>query len=211
MDLLRGERDAEAVARVSERVAALTGLDPELVRRRHGRVGTDEFLRELGRRAGRVASAYDATVASPDPFPLAVVSRHPDPVLDALIAPLTSAMLDLYTRRLDWHPEGRRYELLNRTTSREWNWGRGLGAPESVSSLREALALDTRLQVLVAHGLFDLVTPYFATRLILRQIPESAAGDRVRFVTYPGGHMFYAVDASRAALRDAMRALSEAR
>ena len=87
----------------------------------------------------------------------------------------------------------------------------GLGAPESVSSLREALALDTRLRVLVAHGLFDLVTPYFATRLIFRQIPESVGGDRVRFVTYPGGHMFYTVDASRAALRDAMRALSEAR
>ena len=143
-----------------------------------------------------MASAYDATVSGPDPFPHAAAGRHADPVLDALVAPLTSAMLELYDTRLGWRPEGRRYELLNRATSREWDWGRGLGAPEAVGSLRTALALDTRLRVLVAHGLFDLVTPYFATRLILDQIPEEAGGDRVRFVAYPGGHMFYAVDAS---------------
>ncbi|HYZ32241.1 MAG TPA: peptidase S10 [Crenalkalicoccus sp.] len=206
-DLLRGERDAEAIARASERVAALTGLDPALVQRRHGRVEVGEFLRELGRRDGRVASAYDATVTGPDPFPFAVVSRHPDPVLDALIAPLTSAMLDLYGRRLGWHPEGRRYELLNRATSREWDWGRADSPPESVGSLRTALALDTRLRVLVAHGLFDLVTPYFGTKLLLAQVPERGGGDRIRLVTYPGGHMFYAVDASRAALRDEARAM----
>ena len=214
VDLLRGERDVEAVARLVERVAALTGLDPELVRRRRGRVEVGEFLRELGRRAGgRVASAYDATVTGPDPFPLAVAGRHPDPVLDALVAPLTSAMTDLYGGRLGWRPEGRRYELLNRATAREWDWGGGRGddPPEAVRGLRTALALDVRLRVLVAHGLFDLVTPYFRTKLILDQIPGTAGGDRIRFAAWPGGHMFYALDAPRAALRDEARAVVQAR
>lgn len=207
VDLLRGERDTEAVARVEERVTALTGLDPALVRRQHGRLETDVFLRELDRRGSRIASAYDATVTGPDPFPLAMSSRRPDPVLDALIAPLTSAMLDLYGRRLDWQPEGRRYELLNRATSREWGWGQALNPPDSIGSLRTALALDTRLQVIVAHGIFDLVTPYLASKVTLDQIPESAGGDRVRFVAYPGGHMVYTVDASRAALREEVQAM----
>jgi carboxypeptidase C (cathepsin A) len=210
-DLLRGERDTDAVARMSEQVAALTGLDPALVRRWRGRLRTGEFLRELGRREGRVASAYDATVTGPDPFPQAAVSRHPDPVLDALVAPLTSAMLDLYGKQLDWQPEGRRYELLNRSTSREWDWGHDRTPPESVSDLREALALDTRLHVLVAHGLFDLVAPYFGTELILRQIPASVGADRITFLTYRGGHMFYAMDASRAGLREEARTLIETR
>lgn len=211
VDLLRGERDAEAAARVGERVAALTGLDPDLVRRRRGRVETEEFLRELGRGEGRVASAYDATETRPDPFPRSVAGRHPDPVLDGLIAPLTSAMLDLYGSRLGWRPEGRRYELLNRAVGREWDWGRDRVAPESVVSLRTALALDVRLRVFVAHGLFDLVTPYFRSKLLLDQIPRGAGGDRIRFAAYPGGHMFYAVGASRAALRDEARAVVEAR
>jgi carboxypeptidase C (cathepsin A) len=76
-----------------------------------------------------------------------------------------------------------------------------------VSSLRTALALDPRLRVVVAHGLFDLVTPYFASRLLLEQIPERSGGDRVRLVAYPGGHMFYSLDGSRAALRAEARAL----
>ena len=55
-----------------------------------------------------MASAYDATETRPDPFPRSVAGRHPDPVLDGLIAPLSSAMLDLYGSRLGWRPEGRR-------------------------------------------------------------------------------------------------------
>jgi carboxypeptidase C (cathepsin A) len=73
------------------------------------------------------------------------------------------------------------------------------------------VALDPRLRVLVAHGLFDLVTPYFATELILRQIPASAGADRIGFLAYRGGHMFYAMDASRAALREEARGLVEGR
>jgi carboxypeptidase C (cathepsin A) len=76
-----------------------------------------------------------------------------------------------------------------------------------VGSLRTALALDVRLRVLVAHGLFDLVTPYFRSKLLLDQIPAGAGGDRIRVAAYPGGHMFYAVDASRAALREEARAM----
>jgi carboxypeptidase C (cathepsin A) len=211
LDLLRGPRDAEAVARLVERVASLTGLDPVLLRRRAGRLDPGEFRREIDRGRARVASAYDATETRADPFPDAPVGRRPDPVLDGLVAPLTSAMLELYRARLAWRPEGRRYELLNRATGREWDWGRSLGPPESLGALREALALDTRLRVVVAHGLFDLVTPYFASKLVLDQIPETAGGDRVRLVAWPGGHMVYAVDGSRGALRAEALALIGAR
>jgi carboxypeptidase C (cathepsin A) len=66
-------------------------------------------------------------------------------------------------------------------------------------------------RVLIAHGMSDLITPYFATRLILDQMPAFAGPDRVRFAIYPGGHMFYTDDASRSALRDAARAVIEPR
>jgi hypothetical protein len=35
--------------------------------------------------------------------------------------------------------------------------------------------------------------------------PPVGAPDRIGFLALPGGHMFYAVDSSRAALRDAAR------
>jgi carboxypeptidase C (cathepsin A) len=200
IDLLRGEGDAAAVERVSGRVAAFTGLDPALVRRRAGRVDSSTFLRD--REPGRVGTPYDATISAADPFPAAANDNSPDPVLDGMRGPLTSAMLTLYATRLGWQPEGapnRQYEVLDGRIAREWDYGRRLSRPESYSELRQYLALDPAVRVAVVHGLTDLVTPYFASKLLLDQTPGFAAG-RLELLTYGGGHMFYSRDDSRAAL-----------
>ncbi len=200
VDLLRGERDATAVDRLSARVATLTGLDPALVHRLRGRLDTDVFLHELERAQGRVGSQYDATITRADPFPRRPLSSYPDPVLEGLKAPVTGAMVAIYTDKLDWRPESI-YRLSNDTVFERWDWGRGMGRPDSINALQAALSLDPRLHVLIAHGLFDLRTPYFASELIARALPDVGAPDRVRLAVYPGGHMFYSDDASRAALR----------
>jgi carboxypeptidase C (cathepsin A) len=66
------------------------------------------------------------------------------------------------------------------------------------------------MRVLVAHGFTDLVTPYFASKLLLAQVPAFAAG-RLSLAVYPGGHMFYTRPDSRAAFRqDVERLYAEA-
>jgi carboxypeptidase C (cathepsin A) len=205
-DLVRGTRDPAAVARITEHVAALTGLDPATVRRYQGRIDAAVFLHELERGQGRVASEYDATKSSTDPFPHRALSEYADPVLDGLRAPVSSAMVAIYTEKLNWRPDGL-YRLVNDATARQWDWGRGMGRPESLSALQAALALDPKLQVLVAHGLYDLVTPYFTTVRMLNALPDQGSAERMRLAVYPGGHMFYSVDASRAAFREAARPL----
>ncbi len=201
LDLVRGEHDPAAVDRVSARVAALTGLDPALVRRRAGKIDIGTFARE--REPGRVASPYDVTISAVDPFPAAANDNSPDAILDALRGPVTSAMLDAYATRLDWKPGGapaRQYYLLNEGTAREWDYDRGNTRPEVMGAMRQFLALDPATHVLVAHGLTDLVTPYFASKLLLDQVPDQGSGDRLQLRVYGGGHMFYSRDASRAAL-----------
>ncbi len=205
-DLLRGPSDNAAIDRMTERVAALTGLDPALVRRQAGRVAGSSYQREADRDAGRVASAYDTGITGWDPDPSAAQGRFADPVLTAMVAPLTSAAIDLTARTLNWRVPNLRYELLNNAVNLGWNWGGGRSAPEVVSDLRQALSLDGDLRVLVAHGYTDLVTPYFASKLILDQMPAYGGGDRLSLSVYPGGHMFYFRKGSRAALRgDALR------
>ncbi len=76
-----------------------------------------------------------------------------------------------------------------------------LNQPQSMTALRTAVALDPHLKVLIAHGLFDLATPYLATQLLLDQIPTSAGGDQVRLTTNPGGHMSHGRDTLRMAFR----------
>lgn len=199
LDLVRGEHDAVAVGRIAARVATLTGLDPALVLRRAGKIELNAFLRD--REAGRVSSPYDATVSAADPFPAAANDNSPDVILDGLRGPLGSAIQDLMANRLAWRggsQPGRHYELLNEGTARDWDYGRGNSRPEAFGALRQFLALDPAARVLVVHGLTDLVTPYFATQLLLDQAPDW--GDRLQLRVYGGGHMFYSRDASRAAL-----------
>jgi carboxypeptidase C (cathepsin A) len=205
-DMLRGFHDADAVARITDRVAALTGIDRAIVARGGGRLDGDVFRHELERAQGRVGSMYDATVTRGDPSPRRPLSNYPDPILEGLKAPITSAMVAIYTDQLNWRPEGV-YQLANDDAFKQWNWGRGMGRPESLSYLQSALSLDPRLHVLIAHGLFDMVTPYFTTVRELNQLPDAGSAERVRLVVYLGGHMFYSEDASRAAFRDAASAM----
>jgi carboxypeptidase C (cathepsin A) len=205
-DLVRGLRDKEAVERTSSRVAALTGLDPALVLRLAGRIDPGTFQREFKRGTGQVVSAYDTGISSYDPNPTIAQSRFEDPVLTAMTAPLTSAVLDHLTRTLAYKVDGR-YNLLNGAVNGAWRWGQGRSLPEAVSELRQVLAIDPALRVLVAHGFTDLVTPYFASQLLLDQLPEFGPERRATLQVYGGGHMFYSRDASRRAFRDDVQRL----
>jgi carboxypeptidase C (cathepsin A) len=173
-------------------------------RRLGGRFDITEFRREFDRRDGKVTGRYDASVLGIDPYPDSSFFHFDDQSGDALSAPVTSAAVDLTTRKLNWRPDGS-YELGNPSVERAWDFGRG--DAESVTQLRQILALDPKLKVLVAHGLFDLATPYFGSKILLDQLPGFAAPPRVQLVVFPGGHMFYARDASRKALRTEAEAL----
>jgi carboxypeptidase C (cathepsin A) len=206
VDLLRGERDPAVLDRLSAKVASFVGLDPAFVRRLAGRIDAAAFDRERQRAQGRVASAYDSLVTGFDPNPHSATSHYADPVLDALRPPLASAMANIYATRLNWFVDAR-YDVLNEDVSRDWDWGSG--EPEAVGDLKQDLALDPHFRVLIAHGLTDEVTPYFATQLLINQIAPMGDPDRLRLAVYGGGHMVYALDASRAALRDDARRLIE--
>ncbi len=205
-DLLQGQRDPAVLDRISARVAELTGLDPALVRRRHGRIGAGLFLRERGAATGQVGSNYDATLTEADPFPEKNFPDYPDPTFALLSAPVTAAMVDLINDRLHWRPDGT-YELANNRIAREWDWGPGTGRPQAMDALRTALAIDPQFRVLIGHGLYDLVTPYLGTKLQVAQVPDYGSGYRLRLALHPGGHMFYTRDDQRAVLRDEARAL----
>jgi carboxypeptidase C (cathepsin A) len=208
VDLLHGERDPQVLASMSDKVAGFIGLSPTLVRRYGGRIDLGTFARERARADGKVASVYDATVTGFDPEPRAAASDYSDPVLDAMKSPLATAMADLTANRLKWPVEAR-YEILNESVNRQWDWGRGRSHPEALGDLKKGLALDPELSVLIAHGITDQVTPYFASKLLIDQIPSYGNGDRLRLAVYGGGHMLYADDDSRRAFKADARLLIE--
>ncbi|NOJ50091.1 S10 family peptidase [Bradyrhizobium archetypum] len=204
-DLVKGQADKEATNRLADKVAGLTGIDQAVSRRLAGRIDSNEFRREFDRKSGKVTGRYDASVRGLDPYPDSNGHRFGDPSGDALRAPLTSAAVDILTRKLNWRPDGS-YELLNGAVGQGWDFGNG-SPPQSLSELRQILATDPKMNVLVGHGLFDLATPYFGSKMVLDQLPAFASAPRVRLVTFPGGHMFYSRDASRQDFRAEVEAM----
>jgi carboxypeptidase C (cathepsin A) len=205
-DLVKGEADKEATTRLADRVSALTGIDQAVTRRLAGRLDVSEFRREFARRDGKVTGRYDGSVLGFDPDPDSSSAHFGDPSGDPLIAPLTSAAVDLTMRALKWRPDGP-YHLLNGAVERSWDFGRGINPAQSISQLRQILAFDPKLKLLVGHGLFDLATPYFGSKMWLDQLPAYASPERVKLVVYPGGHMFYSRESSRQAFRSEAEAL----
>ena len=203
-DLLLGPRDAAAQQRIAGRVAGLTGLAPERVRQLQGRIGATDWVFEADPSGRSIASLYDGATEGPNAAPGRRPRDWSDPVLDGLRAPLAAAMTEQGVERLKWPVEAR-YEILNDRVSESWNWGSQRRNLEALTDLRRAQALDPHLKTLVAQGLYDLVTPYYANKLLLDLTPPVGGPDRITFLALPGGHMFYAVDSSRAALRDAAR------
>jgi carboxypeptidase C (cathepsin A) len=203
-DLLAGRSDPAARQRLVDRVTALTGLPRTLVDHMDGRVDTYTFLREVHRDQREIGSVYDSNVTAFDPFPSSGRRRSGDPILNALIAPTTSAMVDFVTRVVGWDTD-QRYNTLSNAVNEAWNRGTPKDSP--VTDLRQAIANDPRMAVMIAHGYNDLSCPYFASRLIIDQMPAFGQANRVHLSVYPGGHMFYSRPDSGAAFKNDARAM----
>ncbi|HEY8581059.1 MAG TPA: peptidase S10, partial [Beijerinckiaceae bacterium] len=208
-DLMAGPRDAEAMARLTARVSELTGIAPDVVRRYGARIPMGAFLEEFRRPQGAVVSMYDALVTGIDPSPYSERPDAQDQMRLGLHAPITQAMVRLYARELEQPMPGGRYFFMSEQAGRQWDWG-NRARQEATGDLASAMALDPRMRTLVAHGLTDLVTPYFETQMVLDQLPPLGDPARLRFVVYQGGHMFYSEEGSRQRFRDDARAMIEA-
>ncbi|MBI3514465.1 MAG: peptidase S10, partial [Proteobacteria bacterium] len=199
--LASGPRDPALAGRINDRVATLTGLPRELVERLNARIPVNVFNKEFRRADGRVLSSYDASVSIVDPYPNSVTARGGDAILQGTIAPLTTGFV-AYARDALGYRTDLPYRLLNGEVGGKWDWrsGGGPGPAGSLDELREALALNPRLRIVVAHGMTDLVTPYFASRFLIDQLPKLGDAARVTLKLYPGGHMMYLRPGSRGRL-----------
>ncbi|WP_260114973.1 S10 family peptidase [Xanthomonas indica] len=207
--LLRGRSDPAGTTRMIQQVTAMTGLDPAFVRRAGGRLETQAYLREVFRDKGELGSRYDSNVTAFDPFPNAPEQRANDPLLDSIIAPTTTAMVDFVTRVVGWKIDAR-YEALNYDVNRLWDWDDEL-RKGSVTQLRQSVAIDPKLRVLIVHGWNDLSCPFMGSVLTVDQMPVMGNDPtRVQVKNYPGGHMFYNRADSQRALRQDVLAMYRA-
>jgi carboxypeptidase C (cathepsin A) len=205
-DLLKGRSDPQATPRIVKRVTEMTGLEEEFVRRAGGRLEIGAYLREVFRERGKIGSVYDSNVTGYDPYPFAPEQRTNDPLLESIIAPTTTAMVDFVTRVAGWKADGR-YNTLSYEVNSQWDHDSRALRTGAVPDLRQAVAADPKLRVIIAHGWNDLSCPFMGSVLTVDQMPLMGDPTRVAVHEYPGGHMFYSRPGSQAALRTDVQAM----
>ncbi len=208
--LIRGASlDAAERERILSRYADFLGLPLDFVTRAEGRVSQFIFARELLRDERKVVGFYDATITTTDPFPDRPNHEAPDATLAGISASYTAAVNN-QLRSVIGVETDREYQLLSHEVNEKWKedskkhfFEHSDGATDT---FRYGMALNPHMKAFITHGLFDMVTPYYATdrlRNLMRLDPETAG--RLTVQHFGGGHMFYAWEDSRHAFTAAIR------
>jgi carboxypeptidase C (cathepsin A) len=184
-DELTDEERHEAAARL----ARYTGLKAADIEASHLRIDMSRFCRELFKPERRSIGRFDARyqgIEGPDS------SDRPsfDPSLAAVRAPYTSTFNHYVHTELGYKTD-LPYYILGEGVGR-WDWQREMGFPATTHALRDAMAKNPHMKVLIASGYYDLATPYRAVEHALAGLGlDPALRANITVAMYEAGHMMY--------------------
>jgi carboxypeptidase C (cathepsin A) len=199
--LLKGNRlTPEERRQTAQSLARLTGLSVDFVERSHLRVNVFQFFKELLRSEGKTVGRFDSRMTGVDRDGVGDSPDY-DPSYTGVLGPFTGALNDYLRRDLKFESD-LPYEILTGKVQ-PWNYGdyrnRYLNVAET---LRQAMAHNPYLKVFVANGVYDLATPYFATRYTFDHFSfDPKLQQNITMVDYEGGHMMYTVKPALVALK----------
>jgi len=195
----------------SETVARLTGLPADVVRRNFARIPPPLFIKEFDRAHGQVLSRYDGSVSGPDPNPASAWPHGPDPVLDSTVPLWTSAFVQYAQEELGYKSDAS-YRLLNRDIRSKWDFGTSptrQGYAGALEDIQDARASNRALEVFIAAGYTDLITPYLTPTYLVNQLTPLEGASPITIEDYAGGHMLYLRPDTRRALKKDVEAMYE--
>ena len=144
--------------------------------------------------AGQLLGRYDARIAAP--FGSALAAQG-DPSSTLITAPFTAAARSLFVNELQYDATATYITASNAINS--WTFAHdGRVLPDTIPDLAAAMALQPTLRTLSLSGYHDLATPFRQTEL---DVARLGSEPRLALRVYPGGHMTYLDDASRARIR----------
>ncbi len=193
-DLPEDQRQALAA-----RLARYTGLTPDYVLRSGLKVEATRFRKELLRDQRRTVGRYDSRYEGTD---LDAAGDRPeyDPSYPVVQAPFT-ALVNAYLRGALKYETDLDYRVLTGKVQ-PWDFGAKNHYLNTAPQLRQAMAKNPGLRVFVANGLYDLATPFAASRYTFSHLGlNSSQRPRVTLADYPAGHMMYTEKASRQKLK----------
>lgn len=187
-----------------DQTSRLIGLDKDTLLRWNGRVPPARFVKALLADQRRVVSLYDGSIMLTDAESGQQLLTASDFYLDRLNAPILAAFNSYIRDHLNFKTDVP-YLLLNHDVAKSWNWRSGIhgqqGFVEAASALKQAMSLNSDMRTLVLHGVFDLVTPYYASESVINQMAlDARIRNNIQLKVYHGGHMPYLQQNAREAM-----------
>lgn len=182
---------ADERERIALRLASYTGLDQDYIERYRLRIEILRFCKHLLRNSRRTVGRIDSRYQGIDRF-YDGDSMESDPSIDVILGSY-AAMFNDYVRRDLGYESDLPYHVLSMDVNKNWDYEDFENASVDTSeNLRAAMSRNRHMRVFLANGIYDLATPYFATRYTFSHLgldPELA--DNVVSYDYPAGHMMY--------------------
>jgi carboxypeptidase C (cathepsin A) len=199
--LAQGDTLPEAQRKdIVAKLARLTGLSEDYVRRANLRIEIQRFCKELLRDRRRLTGRYDSRLTAPD---VDAVSDRPE------FDPSYAAVQGVFTATINQYLRGdlrvendQPYEVLTGRVQ-PWDYGNARNRYLNVTpTLRSAMTKNRDLRVFVASGYYDLATPYVGTDYTLAHLGlDAAQRPNVTAAYYEAGHMMYIHRSSHEKLR----------
>jgi carboxypeptidase C (cathepsin A) len=179
-------KDAESI---SSMLAAFTGVDAAVWRRKHLRIRDDEFFRELLRDKAMVVGRLDTRFTC---------SEIPRPPTDINADPSYAAVVGAFSTALHSHLLGTlkyvvdtKYEILFMNLE-HWNFNAPNRYVSTSPQLLCAMIDNPQLRVHVCAGWYDAATPHFAADFSVSHLTmQPGLKERVTTTYYQAGHMMY--------------------
>ncbi len=189
--LMQGDRLQGAErAGIIDKLAGFTGLSKEYIDRSNLRVHYARFAKELLQGERRTVGRFDSRIKGiesdwcNDTFDF-------DPSFESVIGVFAATLNNYVRAELNWKSDTE-YKILSDVSP--WDYGKTssnqyLNVGEK---LMDAMTKNTKLQVFVGTGYYDLATPYFATEYTFSHLGlDPSLRKHVVLKNYEGGHMMY--------------------
>ncbi len=178
--------------RIAKKLADYTGLSETYIKRANLRILTGRFAKELLRDSGEIVGRLDARYRSSDLDAVGESARFD--AASAAISGAYSSAFRHYVRHDLNVALGRPYYGSGPEVNVNWVYDRseGYNEPSYVNTapqLADAMKLNPALRVMVASGIYDLVTPFFDAEYTLTR--HGIEMERVDMTYYEAGHMMY--------------------
>ena len=173
-----------------EKFSGFTGLSKEFVDRNNFRVELGEFnkelLRDQRRTTGRLDSRFkgidrDAANDNPDG----------DPSINAIRPPYTAAFNNYIRSELGYKTDVE-YYILGGGITGQWNFGENNGYADTSIRMKDAMAKNPYMKIMIAQGYYDMATPFFAAEYTVSAMNlDPSLRKNISFNYYEAGHMMY--------------------